>query len=73
MPRPPAVRHFKAKDSCFFDDPQLGPVNLSANTIYNADDPVVRARPELFRPLEGSRERPAVEQATAAPGEVRGG
>jgi hypothetical protein len=73
MPRPPQPRHFRAKDACFFDHPELGPVNLSANAVYPADDPVVRARPDLFTPLEADRQRPPVEQATAAPGEVRGG
>lgn len=72
MPRPPQPRYFRAKEACFFkfDDDD---VVLSPNAIYAADDPLVRARPELFKPLEADRQRPAVEQATAAPGEVRGG
>lgn len=45
---------------------------LNPNEIYDADDEIVRAYPHLFVPLEATRQRPAVEQMTAAPGEVRG-
>jgi hypothetical protein len=45
---------------------------LNPNDIFSANDPLVRDRPELFRPVESTRERPEVETATAAPGELRG-
>jgi len=70
MPRPANPRHYRAKESCTGDiDGEV--FVLSANAIYSADDPLVRARPELFMPLEADRTRPLVEQATAAPGEIR--
>lgn len=40
--------------------------------VVDADDPAVRKWPELFVPLVVRSHRPAVEQATAAPGEKRG-
>ena len=40
--------------------------------VFATDHPLVREYPHLFRPLEASRARPEVEQATAAPGERRG-
>jgi hypothetical protein len=43
---------------------------LSPSEIFAADHPIVRQFPHLFRPVRESR--PAVEQATAAPGELRG-
>lgn len=45
---------------------------VSPSEIFAADHPIVRSHPHLFVPLEASRQRPAVEQTTAAPGEVRG-
>jgi hypothetical protein len=66
----PQASHYRAKDACTGDfDGE--PFVLSPNTIYSADDPLVRARPELFKPLEADRQRPLVEQAPAAPGELR--
>lgn len=48
------------------------PFVVSPSEIFASDHPLVRAYPHLFVPLEESRERPEVEQATAAPGEKRG-
>jgi hypothetical protein len=46
---------------------------IAAGDIYEADHPVVEQYPERFEPLKVHRvERPAIEQATAAPGEKRG-
>ena len=45
---------------------------LSPTEIFAPDHPLVRAFPHLFMPVEESRERPAVEQMTQAPGERRG-
>jgi hypothetical protein len=47
-------------------------VRLQEGTVWDADDPFVAYRPDLFRPLDGGRRAP-VEQASAAPGEVRRG
>ena len=71
MPRPPAVRHYRPKEACTFDF-EGEAVVLNPNEIFEANDPIVRARPNLFRPLEADRQRPIVEQTTAAPGELRG-
>lgn len=48
---------------------------LSKDQIWDADDPFVKARPDLFTevPKKVNRTTPApVEAATAAPGEKRG-
>jgi len=72
MPRSSATSGFvRPREACTFDHAGEAVV-LSPNEIFNADDPVVRARPDLFKPLEADRQRPRVEQATAAPGELRG-
>lgn len=71
MPRTAAPRYVRPKEACTFDHDGEAIV-LSPNEIMSADDPIVRARPNLFKPIEASRERPDVEQATAAPGEKRG-
>lgn len=47
------------------------PFVINPNQIFEADDELVRAYPHLFIAVEASRSRPLVEQATAAPGEVR--
>lgn len=70
MPRTAAPRYVRPREACTFDH-DGAPVVLSPNEIFEKDDPVVKARPELFIPLEPSRQRPAVEQATAGPGEQR--
>jgi hypothetical protein len=50
------------------------PFVLTPNELFAADHPIVRAYPDFFKPLEDPhRQRPEVEQATAAPGEKRGG
>jgi len=48
------------------------PFVVGPSEIFAADHALVRAHPNLFVPVEGSRQRPVVEQATAAPGERRG-
>lgn len=51
---------------------QGGRVRLSPEQSWAADDPFVKARPELFRTDPGRVERTeVVETATRAPGEVR--
>lgn len=49
------------------------PFVLAKGEILAADHPIVKGYPQFFGPLEPSRQRPAVEAATAAPGERRGG
>lgn len=45
---------------------------VTAGSLVDADDPVVKGREHLFEPVETFMARRAgVEQATAAPGEVR--
>lgn len=48
------------------------PFVLSPREVFASDHPLVRAYPHLFKPVEQTRERPAVEQMTAGPGEQRG-
>jgi hypothetical protein len=48
------------------------PVVINPHEIFDRNHPYVKARPKLFKPVEASRQRPAVEQMTAAPGEMRG-
>jgi hypothetical protein len=72
MARPANPRFVQPKEAAFFKYEDEDIV-LSPNEIWNANDPVVRAKPDLFRPLKATRQRPEVEQATAAPGEKRGG
>lgn len=48
------------------------PLSLNPTQVYASDDPIVKAFPHLFSPLHVERQRPAVESATAEPGEVRG-
>lgn len=47
-------------------------VRLQEGTVWDANDPFVRFRPDLFRHLDEGDVVP-VEQATRAPGEVRRG
>lgn len=47
-------------------------VRLQEGTVWDANDPFVRFRPDLFRHLDEGDTVP-VEQATRAPGEVRRG
>lgn len=71
MPRTATPRFVRPIEACTFDHDGEAVV-LSPRDIISADDELVRARPELFKPIEPSRQRPEVEQATAAPGEKRG-
>ena len=48
------------------------PFVLNPSEIFAPDHPLVRKYPHLFEPVEPSRQRPQVEQTTAAPGEKRG-
>lgn len=50
-----------------------GIVRLSEGAVWAADDPFVRAHPEMFAdaPSKVNRTVPVVEQATKAPGEKR--
>lgn len=71
MPRTAAKRYVQGRE------PATGNLNgepfvIGPRTILVEDDPLVRAYPHLFKPLEPSRQRPTVEQTTAAPGEKRG-
>jgi hypothetical protein len=61
--------------STTYAEPGFGKVVLTEGEAWVADDPFVLAHPNLFRadPANPKRTRPAVEQATAAPGERRGG
>jgi hypothetical protein len=45
---------------------------IGPNQIFEGSDRLVKRHPELFVPIEPDRQRPAVEQMTAAPGEQRG-
>ena len=50
-------------------------IRLAEGDVWDADDPFVKAHPELFsvEPTKVKRTAPTkVEQATAAPGEKRG-
>ena len=47
------------------------PTQVSAGDLVHPDHPILRGRPELFRPAKG-HVRFDVEQATSAPGEKRG-
>ena len=53
-----------------------GPLGtFSKGELYRVDDPVVRKYPQFFRPMvvrSTVKAEPAIEQATAAPGEKRG-
>lgn len=51
--------------------PVMVPVVVTPASILEASDPIVRRWPHHFQALAPDRQRPAVEQATAAPGEVR--
>jgi hypothetical protein len=66
-----------AASTTIYAEPGKGKIHLTADEPWAADDPFVRAHPELFvahpsNPKRTVAPRPAVEQATAAPGERRG-
>lgn len=73
MPRTPTVRaqFVQAREPATFTFEDEDVV-LGLSDVFAADHPWVRAHPSLFKPLAESRQRPAVEQMTAAPGEQRG-
>ncbi len=65
------VRYVQAKEAATGDfNGETFVVNPS--TVLVEHDPLVKAFPHLFKPLEPSRQRPVIEQMTNAPGEVRG-
>jgi len=70
MPRQQRDGFVRPREAATFDHDGEAVV-LNPNEIFDADHPFVRARPGLFVPVESTRQRPAVEQATAAPGEKR--
>lgn len=39
--------------------------------LYEDDDPIVRSHPDMFVPVRATAGRSVIEQATAAPGELR--
>lgn len=71
--------HVFAKHSGAIAHPSgIGTIRLKKDEAWDADDPLVKARPELFSdepatPRTSDRKggRVRVEQATAAPGEYR--
>jgi len=48
------------------------PVEYTKGEVVEPDDPAIKRWPENFMPLVVRSHRPAVEQATAGPGEKRG-
>jgi len=46
-------------------------VEYHKGEIVEGDDPAIRKRPNLFGPIQLKHRRNVVEQATAAPGEMR--
>ena len=71
MPRRVNVSEYVRPREAATGDHNGEPFVLNPNEIFDADHPIVRAHPNLFMPVEPSRARPRVEQATAAPGELR--
>lgn len=45
---------------------------VNEGDILPADDPIVKAYPKYFEPLDAQRSRPEVEDTTAEPGRKRG-
>ena len=70
----PEATRLIAVESGFWTAPDGTPYTFSAGeTIITPDHPLVRiGNPDWFAPVEPNLERPEVEQATAAPGELRG-
>jgi hypothetical protein len=67
MPRKQEPDYFVATTSGVMKVNGRNETFVRGRTIVHRDSPLYRAHPNLFRPVE----RPAVEQATAAPGEHR--
>jgi hypothetical protein len=71
--KPKAVEHVEAiQPFSTEDDGEGNPCVVGRGEIRLTTDPLVKRYPDNFRPLRGDRARPAVEAATAAPGEKRG-
>ena len=62
---------FALSDCVTYEDGQR--IALAKDQVWNADDPLVKKRPELFGPDPGHAHNTigTVEQTTAAPGEKR--
>jgi hypothetical protein len=66
-----------AASTCSVAHPSgIGVTQLTKDEVWDADDDLVRSRPDLFvdepaKPKNSLRGRPKIEQATAAPGETR--
>lgn len=71
MARTAAPKYVRATEP-FSGDVDGDPFVVNPSEILTDDHPIVRKYGNLFKPVEATRQRPAVEQATAAPGEVRG-
>jgi hypothetical protein len=71
MPRRPTTTEFVRPREAATGDINGEQFVLNPNEIFDADHPIVRKHPGLFMPVEPTRHRPTVEQATAAPGELR--
>lgn len=66
------MAHVVAAANCTTADQNGIRVRLSEGVVWDANDPFVIFRPDLFRPLDsGDRQTRYVEQATSAPGERR--
>lgn len=72
MPRKSEPTLFVALETGQVQDPDGGaPITLIAGrTIVDDNDPIYRAHKDMFGPVQARRYR-RVEQATAAPGEIR--
>jgi hypothetical protein len=67
-------RHVVAIGTCVTANQNGVRVRVTEGVVWSADDPFVKFRPDLFRPLDDSDHRSTVvESATKAPGEVRRG
>jgi hypothetical protein len=69
------AQHVVATLTCVTAGPDGQRVRLTEGVVWQANDPMVLHRPDLFRALDDSPQvgRRSVEQATAVPGEVRRG
>jgi hypothetical protein len=63
--------HVVAIATCTTADQNGVRVRLTEGVVWDAKDPFVIYRPDLFRHLDEPRSSRTVEQATAAPGEQR--
>jgi len=66
------VEHVQAIETGAGDHDDGSSYVVRSGDILPADDSIVKKHPDWFGPIRGDRERPAIEQATAAPGERRG-